>query len=339
MKIGVVHDYADVFRETPAFARLKNHDVVIRTDTERDPLRLAAQLEDCEAVVLTQQRVRFTRATIERLPRLRFISQTGRNAYHIDLEACTEQGILVSVGGIAGPSAGGGASFSSTAELTWALILSSLHHVPYEVERLKQGHWQSTVGTTVYEATLGIYAYGHIGKRVAEIGRAFGMDVLCWGREGSTTAARADGFRVAPDRETFFESVDVLSLHLASNAQTRGIVTAADLARMKPSALLINTSRASVIAEGALVEALKKGRPGFAGVDVFEEEPVVGASHPLLKMSNALCTPHLGYNDRRTFERFYQQAVDQLLAYASGKPINVVNPEALGRADRQGSNG
>ena len=328
MKIGVIHDYADVFRQTAAFARLRGHEVEIHTGAETDPARLAGYLAGCEALVLTQQRVRFPRALVERLPQLRFISQTGRNAYHIDLQACTEHGVAVSVGGTA-PRAGGGGNFSATVELTWALILSALHHVPYEVQRLKQGHWQSTVGTSVFGKTLGIYAYGHIGRPVAQAGRAFGMKVVCWGREGSSAAARADGFAIAPGREAFFESVDVLSLHLASNAQTRGIVTAADLARMKTTALLVNTSRAPLIAEGALVAALENGRPGFAAVDVFENEPVLGASHPLLAMKNALCTPHLGYNDRDTLERFYEQAVDQLLAFAAGEPINVINPEAL----------
>jgi D-3-phosphoglycerate dehydrogenase len=335
MKIGVVHDYADVFRRARAFARLEGHEVLIDTGVETEPSRLADLLAGCDAVVLTQQRVRFPRAVIEQLPRLKFISQTGRNAYHIDLQACTEHGVAVSVGGTAGRTGGEG-NFSATVELAWALILSALHHVPYEVERLKQGHWQSTVGTSVFGKTLGIYAYGHIGKPVAQVGRALGMKVVCWGRERSTAAARADGFVVAPRREAFFESVDVLSLHLASNDQTRGIVTAEDLGRMKPTALLVNTSRARIIAEGALVAALERGRPGFAAVDVFEDEPVVGAGHPLLAMSNALCTPHLGYNDRETFERFYDQAVDQLLAFAAGTPVNVVNPEALDVARRRG---
>jgi D-3-phosphoglycerate dehydrogenase len=172
--------------------------------------------------------------------------------------------------------------------------------------------------------TLGIYAFGHIGAAVARVGRAFGMNVVCWGREGSTARARSEGFAVAPAREAFFEGADVLSLHLPANPQTRGIVTPTDLARMKAEALLVNTSRASIIAEGALAEALRRGRPGRAAVDVYEEEPVVGAGHPLLELPNALCTPHLGYAERGTFEGLYGVAVDQLLAYAAGKPINLV---------------
>jgi D-3-phosphoglycerate dehydrogenase len=316
MKIAVIHDYADAFRRTGAWARLQGHEVSVDTGTRTDLERLAQS----EALVLTQQRVRVTRELLERLPRLEFISQTGRNVHHLDLAACAARGIVVSAGA---PPAGG--PYSPTAELTWGLIVASLRHLPYEAERLRTGHWQSTVGTRLAGRTLGIYAFGHIGAAVARVGRAFGMNVLCWGREGSSARARAEGFAVAAGREAFFESADVLSLHLPANAQTRGIVGPADLARMKPEALLVNTSRAALIAEGALVGALARGRPGFAAVDVYEDEPVVGAGHPLLGMRNALCTPHLGYVERDTLERMYGVAVDQLLAFAAGKPINVVS--------------
>jgi D-3-phosphoglycerate dehydrogenase len=214
------------------------------------------------------------------------------------------------------------------------LILASLRHLPFEVERLKQGHWHTTVGTRLEGNTLGIYAFGHIGAAVARVGRAFGMKVVCWGREGSTARARAEGFEVAASREAFFEQADVLSLHLPGGKETRGIVTSGDLARMKPTALLVNTSRAPIIAEGALVAALAKGRPGFAAVDVYETEPVVGAAHPLLKMPNALCTPHLGYAEKEGYEGIYAGGVDRLLAWAAGKPIDVMNPEALERRKR-----
>jgi D-3-phosphoglycerate dehydrogenase len=315
MKIAVIHDYADVFRKTAAAARLEGHELRVDTGARTDLERLA----DVEALVLTQQRVRVTRELLGRLPRLKFISQTGRNLYHLDLAACAERDIVISAG--APPARG---PYSRTAELAWGLIIAALRHLPYEVERLKAGHWQSTAGKGLAGKTLGIYAFGHIGAAVARVGRAFGMNVVCWGREGSTARARAEGFAVASGREAFFEGADVLSLHLPANEQTRGIVAAADLARMKPEALLVNTSRASIIAEGALVAALRRGRPGFAAVDVYEEEPVVGADHPLLGMANALCTPHLGYAERETFEGLYAVAVDQLLAYAAGKPINVV---------------
>ncbi len=196
---------------------------------------------------------------------------------------------------------------------------------------MKQGHWQSTSGTRLYGKTLGIYAFGNIGAAVARVGRAFGMKVVCWGREGSTARAKAEGFEVAASREAFFESADVLSLHLPGGKDTRGIVTAADLARMKPTALLVNTSRAPIIAEGALVAALEKGRPGFAAIDVYETEPVVGAAHPLLKMKNVMCTPHLGYCEDDGYEGIFGGAVTRLLAWIEGKPVDVVNPEAIGK--------
>ena len=321
MKIAVIDDYQDAFRKLECFPRLKGHDVIVYHDTEKDPAKLADRLKDAHAVLLTQQRSPFPRAVLERLPKLKLISQTGRNAGHIDVAACTEKGIVVSAGGAGNPN--------PTAELTWGLILSALRHIPHEVERLKQGRWQSTVGTGVSGKTLGIYAFGKIGSLVAKVGKAFGMNVMCWGREGSTARAREAGFEVAANREAFFESADVLCIHLPLNKETRGIVTAADLARMKPTALFVNSSRAPIVAAGALVEALKKGRPGFAAVDVYEDEPVPGASHPLLKMDNVICTPHLGYVEQRTYESYFGTAVDQIVAFAAGKPINVLNPEVL----------
>ena len=325
MKIAVLHDYGDMFRQARAFDRLKDHQVVVHRGTETDPAELAQLVGDAEALVLTQQRVKVPRSAIEHMPKLRFIAQTGRNAYHLDVDACTERGVVVSFGGT-GP---GGSNFASTVELTWGMIIGAWRHMPFEIERLKQGHWQSTVGISLYGRTLGIYAYGHIGSAVARIGRAFGMKVVCWGREGSTSKAREDGFDVAPSRESFYENCDVISLHLPANKDTYGIVTAADLARMKPTAMIVNTSRAPIIGKGVLAQALAKGRPGYGAVDVYDEEPLVGAADPLLKLPNALCTPHLGYNDFDAFERFYDGAVDQLLAYAAGKPVSVLNPDAL----------
>jgi len=323
MKIAVIDDYQNAFPTLKCYSKLKDHEVVIYTDTEKEPARLAERLKDAEAVVLTQQRSRFPRAAIERLPKLKLISQTGRATAHIDVAACTERGIVVSAGGAGNPHA--------TAELTWALILAALRHIPYEVRRLREGHWQSTLGIAVQHKTLGIYALGRIGSIVARVGQTFGARVLCWGREGSTARAREAGYEVAKSREAFFAEADILSLHLPLNKETQGIVTAADLALMKPSALLANTSRAGLIAQGALVNALKAGRPGMAAVDVYEDEPVLGAAHPLLKMDNVICTPHLGYVEKDTYEDYYGVVVDQIVAYAAGNPINVVNPEVLGK--------
>jgi len=329
MKIAVIHDYADALRNTRAYPKLQagGHEVAIYNDAYTDPARVVAQVKGCDALLLTQQRVKMTRRILEQLPQLKFISQTGRNASHLDLAACTDLGITVSAGGHDGAS-----PYTTTGELAWALILASLRHIPYEVERLKAGHWHSTAGTRLYGHTLGIYAFGHIGSGVARVGKAFGMNVMCWGRDGSLAKAKAEGFEAAASREAFFEQSDVISLHIPSNKATQGIITAADLARMKPTALLVNTSRAPIIAEGTLVAALEKGRPGFAAVDVYEEEPVVGANHPLLKMKNALCAPHLGYSEKGSYESIYAGGVEQLLAYAAGKPINVLNPEVVGKS-------
>ena len=320
MKIAVIDDYQDAFRTLACYARLKDHEVIVYTDTEKDPARLAARL-DADAVVLTQQRSPFPRAVIEKLPaRLKLITQTGRHSTHIDVAACTERGIAV--------AAAGTGNSNSTAELAWGLIISSMRHLPFEVQQLKAGKWQTTLGTGLFGKTLGVYAPGKIGSIVAQVGKAFGMKVTCWGRAASQAKARAAGYEVPASREAFFENADVISLHLPLLKETRGIVTAADLAHMKPTALIVNTSRAPLIGEGVLAEALRKGRPGYAAVDVFEDEPVVGG-HALLKMPNAVCTPHLGYVVQSTYELYYATVIDSILAYASGKPANVINPEAL----------
>jgi D-3-phosphoglycerate dehydrogenase len=324
MKIAVIDDYQDAFRKLDCYARLKGHDVIVFNDTEKDPAKLAERLKDADVVLLTQQRSRFPRAVVERLPKLKLISQTGRNVGHVDVAACTERGILV--------AGAGGGNPNPTAELTWGLILSALRSIPYEVQRLKEGHWQSTVGDGLKGRTLGVYAYGRIGGVVARVGKAFEMRVVCFGREASTARAREAGFEVAGSREEFFSTADVLTLHLPLKAETRGIVKRADLARMKPTALIVNTSRAPIIEEGALVEALNKGRPGRAAVDVYEDEPVLGASHPLIKMPNVVCTPHLGYVEKSTYESYYGGAVDSIVAFLSGKPANILNPEALKKA-------
>lgn len=323
MKIAVADDYQNIFRETPGYARLKGHDVTVFNEPVKDVPSLAARLKDADIIVLTQQRTRFPRELIEQLPKLAFISQTGRNTGHLDVGTCTQRGIVVSTIGGGYPHA--------TVELTWGLIISSLRHLPFEVERLKAGHWQSTTGTRLHGLTLGIYAYGRIGKLVSDVGRAFGMNILCWGREGSLARARQDGLAVATSREAFFAQCDVISLHLPLRDETRGGITAADLDRMKPTALLVNTSRSGIIAKGALEAALKKGRPGFAATDVFDDEPVLGGDDPLLALPNALCTPHLGYATRETIVHHYEDAVDQIVAFCAGAPVNVVNPEAVPR--------
>lgn len=321
MKVAVIDDYQNAFKSLKCYPKLSGHDVTVFTDTETDVSKLADRLKDADAVVLTQQRSSFPRVLIEKLPKLKLIGQTGRAATHVDLQACTERGIVVSAGGAGSPNA--------TAELTWGLILSALRKLPFEIHQLKQGRWQSTLGTGVKDKTLGIYAFGKIGSIVAGVGKAFGARVVCWGREGSTGRAKAAGFEVAASREEFFTGADILSLHLPLNKETRGIVTRADLGRMKPTALLVNASRAGLIQEGALVDALKAGRPGFAAVDVYEKEPV--RDHALFRMENATCTPHLGYVTRETYEDYYAVVVEDIVNYAAGRPTNVLNPEALAK--------
>jgi D-3-phosphoglycerate dehydrogenase len=323
MKIAVIDDYQNAFKTLKCFPKLSGHDVVVFTDPETDLGKLAERLKDADAVVLTQQRTSFPRALIEKLPKLRLIGQTGRAATHVDLEACTEKGIVV--------SAGGAGNSSTTAELTWGLILSALRNLPLEVKRLKEGYWQSTLGVGVKGKTLGIYAYGKIGSIVAGVGNAFGARVVCWGREGSTGRAKAAGLDVAKNREEFFSGADIISLHLPLNKDTRGIVTRDDLARMKPTALIVNASRSGLIVKGGLEEALKAGRPGMAAVDVYDQEPVLGGNHPLLKMDNVTCTPHLGYVTRESYEEYYAVVVDDIVNFAAGKPSNVLNPEALAK--------
>ena len=322
MKIAVLDDYQRAFRNLACYARLKDHEVQVFHDSEKDPIKLAERLKDADAVILTQERSAFRRAIIEKLPKLKLVAQTGSHRNHLDIAACTEKGIIVAAPGTIRVGI-------TTAELTWGLILASLRHIPHEIEQLKNGVWQTTVGTGLHGKTLGVYALGQIGSLVAQVGKAFGMKVTCWGREESRAKVLAAGYEMPATREEFFGNADVISLHIYFNDKTRGIVTASDLACMKPDALLVNTSRARLIEEGALVEALKRSRPGRAAVDVYEEEPVLNGNHPLLKMANVICTPHLGYVADTMFEGLYNTAIDSILGFAAGKPVNVLNPEVL----------
>lgn len=319
MIIAIPDDYQDCVRHLDCFAKLAGHEVRIFNDSVKGTDALAARFADAEAIVLTRERTRIDAALLDRLPRLRLISQTGKLAGHVDLAACTARGVRVAEGSGAG---------SATAEIAWTLALASRRHLVSEANRLRDGRWQGHLGQQLSGQRLGVWSYGRIGRQVAGYGRAFGMQVWVWGREASTAAARADGFEVAPSREAFFAQSDVISLHVRLHADTVGLVTAEDLARMKPTALLVNTSRAELIARGALEHALAQGRPGFAAVDVYEEEPVLGANHPLLRLPNALCTPHIGYVEKDNYERYFGIAFDNILAYAQGRLTEVVNPAA-----------
>ncbi len=320
MKVSILDDYQNVIRSLDCYSKLQGHEVTIWNDHNKDVDVLAERLKDTEALVLIRERTPIRAPLIARLPRLKLISH--HSVYpHIDLDACTKHGVLLCT------SLHPGQPSHATAELTWGLIIAAMRHIPQEVAALKAGRWQSTVGSGLRGKTLGIFSYGRIGAVIAGYGKAFGMKVLVWGREGSLERARADGYATAPSKEAFFETCDVISLHLRLIDATRGIVTTADLARMKPTSLIVNTSRAGLIAPGVLEAALKAGRPGMAAVDVFEEEPVLGASHPLLKLDNALCTPHIGYVERNGYERIFGNIFDQITAYAAGEPVNMVNPE------------
>jgi D-3-phosphoglycerate dehydrogenase len=322
LKIAVLDDYHDTVRTLACFAKLAGHEVRIWSDHVQDVDALAERLRDTEALVLIRERTQVRAPLIERLPRLRLISQ--RSVYpHIDVEACTRRGVVVS------SSLHAGTPSYAAAELTWALLLAAMRRLPQQMAALRAGRWQTGVGETVRGKTLGIYGYGRIGRVVAGYGKAFGMEVRVWSREASLERARADGHVAAPGKEAFFAESDVISLHMRLVDATRGIVTAGDLARMKPSALLVNTSRAGLVERGALEAALAAGRPGMAAVDVFDEEPLRDPRHPLLSMDNVVCTPHIGYVTRDEYELQFSDIFDQILAYAAGKPINVVNPEAL----------
>lgn len=309
MRIAVLDDYQDVFRTLEAAGRLAEHQVVCFRDAVKTPAALAARLEGFDAVILTQQRTAFPREVVEALPTsLRLISQTGRNTNHLDLEALAHRHITVVSAGLGDPAA--------PAELTWALILAHHRRLVPEVTALAAGTWQTGLGTTLSGKTLGVWAFGRIGARVAEVGRAFGMRVVCFGREGSLTRAKTAGFALAANREQFFAQSDVLTLHLPLTPDTRGLVTLEDLLRMKPSALLVNTSRAGLLAPGALVAALDAGAPGAAALDVFDEEPLP-EGHPLLRRANVLATPHLGYVTRESYETYFGAAIEALLLEGS----------------------
>ncbi|WP_423197204.1 MULTISPECIES: D-2-hydroxyacid dehydrogenase family protein [unclassified Cupriavidus] len=322
MRIAIPDDYQDCVRGLDCYARLAGHDVTVYHDNVKGTDALAARFADADAIVLTRERTAITAELLDRLPKLRLISQTGKVAGHVDLAACTERGIAV---------AEGSGSGAATAELTWALMLASRRHLVAEVNRLRAGQWQGHLGQQLRGQRLGVWSYGRIGKQVAGFGKAFGMKVWVWGREASTADARKDGFEVAPSRDAFFAESDIVSLHIRLNAQTEGIVTAADLARMKSTALLVNTSRAELIAPGVLPAALRGGRPGFAAVDAYEREPVLGADDPLLQLDNALCTPHIGFVEKDNYEAYYGGAFDNINSFFAGMPANLANPDVIAR--------
>ncbi len=321
MKVAILDDWHDTLRHLPCFSKLNGHDVAIWTDHTADEDVLARRLADAEILVLIRERTRITGSLLDRLQRLRLISQ--RSVYpHVDVPGCTRNGVL-----LCSNMHSDTPSFAA-AELTWALVLAAARQIPAQAASLKAGHWIAGVGHTLRGKVLGIYGWGRIGEVVAGYGRAFGMDVIVFAREASRERARSQGWTVAVSKDAFFASCDVLSLHMRLVPVTRGIVTGADLARMKPSAILVNTSRAGLIEPGALVAALQAGHPGGAAVDVFETEPMRDTADPLLSLPNVVATPHIGYVTHDEFDLQFSDVFDQINAFASGSPIHVINPEA-----------
>jgi len=331
MNIVILDDYQDAVRKLPCASRLDAYTAKVHTNTVKGTEQLSVRLKDADVVVLIRERTQIHRQLIEKLPRLKMIAQTGRVGNHIDIVACTEKGIVVTEG-VGSPTA--------PAELTWALIMAAARRIPHYISHLKHGAWQQAglksasmppnfcVGTLLKGKTLGIWSYGKIGEIVAGYGRAFGMDVVVWGSEASRERARADGFQVAKSRAEFFEQSDVLTLHLRLSDDTRGMVTLADLSRMKPAAVLVNTSRAELIEADALIAALNRGRPGMAAVDVFESEPIL-QGHALLRLENCICTPHIGYVEQDSYNAYFTVAFDNVINFIEGLPTNIVNPGSL----------
>ena len=331
MNVIILDDYQDAVRKLPCAALMEPLHAKVFTNTVKGIGQLSVRLRDAEVLVPIRERTHFPRQLLEKLPKLRLISQTGKVGAHIDVEACTKLGIAVAEG-VGSPVA--------PAELTWALIMAAMRRLPQYIGNLKHGAWQQSglkaasmpanfsLGMVLRGKTLGIWGYGKIGQLLAGYGRAFGMKVVVWGREPSRQKAVADGYEAAESREAFFAGCDVISVHLRLNDATRHIVSAEDLSRMKPTALFVNTSRAELVEDGALVSALNRGRPGMAAVDVFESEPIL-QGHPLLRLENAVCTPHIGYVEQESYELYFRAAFDNVVNFVCGNPTNIVNPEAL----------
>ncbi|MDO8447607.1 MAG: D-2-hydroxyacid dehydrogenase family protein [Rhodoferax sp.] len=331
MNIVILDDYQDAVRKLACAARLEAYQAKVYTNTVKGLGQLSVRLKDADVIVLNRERTHIPRQLIEKLPKLKLIVQTGRVGPHIDVAACTERGIVV---------AEGSGSPVAPAELTWALIMAAMRRLPQYIGNLKHGAWQQSglksssmppnfsLGTVLRGRTLGIWGYGKIGQLVAGYGKAFGMNVVIWGREASRERAILDGFDAAISQEEFFAQCDVLSLHLRLTEETRSIVTLDDLARMKPTALIVNTSRAELIEPDALIGALNRGRPGLAAVDVFETEPIL-QGHALLRLENCICTPHIGYVEQDSYEMYFGAAFDNVINFIKGTPTNIVNPGAL----------
>ncbi len=331
MNIVILDDYQDAVRKLDCAAKLEQYQAKVYTNTVKGIGQLSVRLKDADVIVLIRERTHINRQLIEKLPKLKMISQTGRVGQHLDVQACTERGIAVAEG------VGSGVA---PAELTWALVMAAMRRLPHYIGNLKHGAWQQSglksgsmppnfgIGSELHGKILGIWGYGKIGQLVAGYGKAFGMQVLVWGSEASREKASMDGFLAARSRESFFEASDVLSVHLRLSDTTRNAISQVDLARMKPTSLLVNTSRAEIIETNTLISALNRGRPGMAAVDVFEAEPIL-QGHALLRLENCICTPHIGYVEQNNYEKLFGVAFDNVANFIKGTPTNIVNPGAL----------
>lgn len=320
MKITILDDYQNVIEKLDCFNLLKGQDIQILHKTEKDTQKLSELLKDSEIIVLTRERTEITKELLDLLPNLKLISQTGKISNHLDLKECSNHKVAVAEG-IGSPIA--------PAELTWALLMNTVRQIPQAIEAMKMGKWQTNIGTTVLGKTIGIWGYGKIGQKIAQYAKVFGASVLVWGSENSRNKAVEDGYYKANSKEEFFETADIITLHLRLNDVTNGIVKESDLLRMKENSILINTARAELIEKGALINALKKGRPSFAGLDVYEEEPIYDTNFELLQMDNVVCTPHLGYVEKNGYELYFVKAFENAINYINGNPTNIANPEVI----------
>lgn len=320
MKTAILDDYQNIINKLDCYSLLDGLDVLILNETEKNIDKLSESLKDVEILVLTRERTIINEDLLSKLPKLKLISQTGKISNHLDLKACTRHKVAVAEG-IGSPIA--------PSELAWALIMNSTRQIPRAIEGMKNGKWQVNIGSTIYGKTLGIWGYGKIGRRIASYAKVFGAKVMIWGSEKSRENAVNDGFEMAETKEYFFKNADIISLHLRLNENTSGMIKETDLNLMKPSSILINTSRAELIEEGALLKCLKKGRPGFAGIDVYEDEPIYDVNYELLKMSNVVCTPHIGYVERNSYEIYFGKAFENVVNFITRNPTNIVNPEII----------
>ncbi len=331
MNIVILDDYQDAVRKLSCASKLDGYNAKVFTNTIKGVGQLAVRLRDADVLVLIRERTHITRLLIEKLPRLKLIAQTGKVGNHIDVQACTERGIAVAEG-VGSPVA--------PAELAWALVMAAIRRLPQYIGNLKHGAWQQSglkaagmpanfgLGQTLQGKTLGIWGFGKIGQMVAGYGKAFGMRVLIWGREASLARAKEMGYEAAESKAQFLDQVDVMSVHLRLNDDTRHLIKLDDLSLMKPTALLVNTSRAELFETDALIAALNRGRPGMAAVDVFESEPIL-QGHALLRLENCICTPHIGYVEQNSYELYFGAAFDNVINFVKGQPTNIVNPGAL----------